>query len=183
VDGGCIALECLRRPGNLDGKSIVVYGASGSIGTAAVQLAKHFGAHVTAVCNGKNVELVRSLGADEVIDYGKSDFVERAKDVDIALETIGGDHAAQTVKALKPGGVLVSLLGVSDAVQADAKARGIRVERISVRPDREGLVELARLADAGKLKANVEKTFPLDQAGDAHSFLGTKPKGKVVLTV
>jgi NADPH:quinone reductase-like Zn-dependent oxidoreductase len=165
------------------GQRVLIHGAGGGVGHLAVQIAKARGATVIATASAGKVDFVRSLGADEVIDYGKSDFVERAKDVDVALETIGGDHAAQTVKALKPGGILVSLVGVNDAAQADAKARGIRVERISVRPDRKGLVELARLADAGKLKIIVEKTFPLDQAGAAHSFLATKPKGKVVLKI
>ena len=165
------------------GQRALIHGAGGGVGHLAVQIAKARGATVIATASAGKVDFVRSLGADEVIDYGKTDFLERAKDVDIALETVGGDHAAQTVKALKSGGVLVSLLGVSDDAQAEAKARGIRVERISVRPDREGLVELARLADNGKLKVHVEKTFPLDQAGAAHSFLGTKPMGKVVLTI
>jgi NADPH:quinone reductase-like Zn-dependent oxidoreductase len=166
------------------GQRVLIHGAGGGVGHLAVQIAKARGANVIATASAGKVDFVRSLGADEVIDYDKSDFVERAKDVDVALETVGGgDHAAQTVKALKSGGILVSLLGVSDAAQADAKSRGIRVERISVRPDHEGLVELARLADAGRLKVHVEKTFPLDQAGAAHSFLATKPKGKVVLTV
>jgi NADPH:quinone reductase-like Zn-dependent oxidoreductase len=165
------------------GQRVLIHGAGGGVGHLAVQIAKARGATVIATVSAGKVDFVRSLGADVVIDYAKSDFVERAKDVDVALETVGGDHAAQTVKALKPGGVRVSLLGVSDDAQPEAKARGTRVERISVRPDREGLVELARLADAGKLKVNVEKTFPLDQAGAAHSFLATKPKGKVVLTV
>src|SRR5262249_1579253 len=118
----------------------------------------------------------------EVIDYRKADFVGQVQDADVALETIGGDHALQTVKTLRPGGVLASLLNVSDAAQAEAKARGVKVERISVRPDHDGLVERARLAEAGKLKVHVEKTFPLDEAGAAHVFLATKPKGKVVLT-
>src|SRR5262249_10847631 len=83
-DGACIAMSCFRKAGGLDGKSVVVYGASGSVGTAAVQLAKHLGAvHVAAVCNTKNVDLVRSLGADEVVDYTQEDFAKRGETYDV----------------------------------------------------------------------------------------------------
>ncbi|MDW6022217.1 NADP-dependent oxidoreductase [Mesorhizobium sp. BAC0120] len=176
-------LSLVRTAAIGQGQRVLIHGAGGGVGHLAVQIAKARGATVIATASAGKVDFVRSLGADVVIDYAKSDFVERAKEADVALETVGGDHAAQTVKALKPGGVLVSLLGVTDAAQAEGKARDVRIERISVRPDREGLVELARFADAGKLRPNVERTFPLDQAGAAHSFLATRPKGKVVLTV
>ena len=85
-DGAIIALACLRKAGRLDGRRILVYGASGAIGTAAVQIAKHFGAHVTAVCNTKNVELVRSLGADEVVDYLQEDFTENGRTYDVVFD-------------------------------------------------------------------------------------------------
>ena len=107
VDGGCIALECLRRAGDLDGKRIVVYGASGSIGTAAVQLAKHFGAHVTAVCNGKNVEIVRSLGADEVIDHEREDFTRNGETYDVVFDAVGKHSFPRSRRSLKPGGTFV----------------------------------------------------------------------------
>jgi NADPH:quinone reductase-like Zn-dependent oxidoreductase len=181
---GLTAWQGLVRAAGLGaGQRVLIHGAAGGVGHLAVQIAKACGATVIATASSDKVAFVRSLGADEVIDYRKTDFVGKAKDVDVALETVGGDHAAETVKALRPGGVLVSLLGVNDAAAAAATTRGIRVERISVRPDRDGLVELARLADAGKLKVHVEKTFPLAEAGAAHAFLATKPKGKVVLTV
>ncbi|MBZ9777163.1 zinc-binding dehydrogenase [Mesorhizobium sp. CO1-1-8] len=96
---------------------------------------------------------------------------------------MGGDHAQRSLKVLKRGGALVSLLDVSNDTRAQASARDIRVERMSVVPDREGLLELARLIDANKLAVHVAKSFPLDQAGAAHAFLATKPIGKVALTV
>ncbi|TIU29818.1 MAG: NADP-dependent oxidoreductase, partial [Mesorhizobium sp.] len=129
------------------------------------------------------LDFVRSLGADEVIDYTKGDFVNEVRDVDLVLEPLGGDHAQHSLKVLKPGGVLVSLLNVSDAAKPEARAHNIRVERMSVVPDQAGLVELGRLVDAGKLAVHVAKTFPLAEAGAAHAFLGTRPVGKVVLTV
>jgi NADPH:quinone reductase-like Zn-dependent oxidoreductase len=165
------------------GQRVLIHAAGGGVGHLAVQIAKARGATVIATASAEKVDFVRSLGADEVIDYRKADFVEAAHDIDLALETVGGDHAVDTARTLKPGGILISLLNVSDAATREAKARGIRVERISVRPDRDGLFELSRLVEAGKLKVHVEKTFALDQAGAAHAFLASKPKGKVVLTI
>lgn len=173
----------VRAAGLAGGQRVLVHGAGGGVGHLAVQIAKARGAIVLATASTAKVDFVRSLGADEVIDYRKTDFLASARDVDVALETIGSDHAAETVKAVKPGGVLVSLLGISDAATAAAKERGVRVERILVHPDRDGLIELARLVDAGKLKVHVEKAFPLDQAAAAHSFQAGKPKGKIVLTM
>ena len=101
----------------------------------------------------------------------------------LVLETVGGDHAEDSLRVLRDGGVLVSLLNVHDTTKTNAKERNIRVERMSVVPDREGLVELAKLVDAKKLSPQVAKAFPLDQAGAAQAFLATRPIGKVVLTV
>lgn len=113
----------------------------------------------------------------------KRDFTAEVSDVDLVLEPMGGDHADQSLTVLKDGGALVSLLNIHDTTRAKAAARGIRVERMSVVPDREGLVELGKLVDAGKLAVHVAKAFPLEQAGAAHAFLATRPIGKVVLTV
>ncbi|MGO4839321.1 zinc-binding dehydrogenase, partial [Rhizobiaceae sp. 2RAB30] len=147
-----------------------------------VQIAKARGAIVAATASTDKVDFVRALGADEVIDYRKGNFVEFVRDIDHALETVGGDHAVDTLKVLRPGGTLISLLGVSEKAEAAAKERGVRIERISVRPDRDALLELAKLVEDGRLKVHVDRTFPLAQAGDAHKLLGTKPKGKIVLT-
>lgn len=176
-------LGLVRTAAVATGQRVLIHAAGGGVGHLAVQIAKARGATVIATASAGKVDFVRSLGADEVIDYRKTDFVKAVHDIDVALEAVGGDHAAETAKTVRQGGVLVSLLGVSEAAAAEAKARGIRVERISVRPDREGLIELSRLVEAGRLKVHVEKTFPLEEAGAAHAFLATKPKGKVVLTV
>ena len=106
-DGAIIALACLRKAGSLEGRSIVIYGASGAIGTAAVQLAKHFGAHVTAVCNTKNVELVRSLGADEVVDYLQEDFTKNGKTYDVIFDAVGKHSFRRCRRSLKPGGIYI----------------------------------------------------------------------------
>lgn len=173
----------IGRAGLRDGQRVLIHGAGGGVGHLAVQIAKARGATVIATASTDKLEFVRSLGADEVIDYRNTDFSTAVADVDVALDAIGGDHVAETVKVMKSGGVIVSLLNVSDAALSEAATRGIRIERISVRPDRDGLLELGRLADAGKLKVHVEKTFPLAEAGAAHALLARKPKGKVVLTI
>jgi NADPH:quinone reductase-like Zn-dependent oxidoreductase len=181
---GLTAWQGLVRHGGLkNGQRVLIHAAAGGVGHLAVQIAKAHGAHVIATASPEKLDFVRSLGADEVIDYTASDFVDKVSGVDLVLEPIGGDHAERSLKTLKPGGVLVSLLNVSENAKTQAKARDIRVERISVVPDKDGLLDLTRLIDAGKLAVHVAKTLPLEQAGAAHAFLATRPIGKVVLTV
>jgi NADPH:quinone reductase-like Zn-dependent oxidoreductase len=160
-----------------------IHAGAGGVGHLAVQIAKALGAYVIATASPEKLDFVRSLGADEVIDYTKGDFVDTTGGIDLVLETVGGDHAQHSLKVLKAGGVLVSLLNVSDTTKAEARTRDIRVERMSVVPDRAALLELGKLIDAKKLAAHVAKTFPLEQAGAAHALLATRPIGKVVLTV
>ncbi|TIS61975.1 MAG: NADP-dependent oxidoreductase [Mesorhizobium sp.] len=181
---GLTAWQGLVRHGRLQsGQRALIHAGAGGVGHLAVQIAKAGGAYVVATASPDKVDFVRSLGADEMIDYTRDDFTGKGGNVDLVLDAIGGDHADESLKALRDGGVLVSLLDVHDATRAKANARGIRVERISVVPDREGLVELAKLVDSKKLSPHVAKTFPLDQAGAAHAFLATRPIGKVALTV
>ncbi|HWK67327.1 MAG TPA: NADP-dependent oxidoreductase [Rhizobiaceae bacterium] len=180
---GLTAWQGLVDAGGLrTGQRVLVHGAGGGVGHLAVQIAKARGASVIATASEDKRDFVRNLGADEVIDYRKEDFTRRAQEIDIALETVGGDHANETVKTLRWGGVLVSLLAVNEAASAAARERRITVARVSVRPDRAALLELGRLVEAGKLKIHVERTFDLAEAAAAHVFLGTKPKGKIVLT-
>jgi NADPH:quinone reductase-like Zn-dependent oxidoreductase len=161
---------------------VLIHGAAGGVGHLAVQIAKARGAFVIATASESKVDFVRKLGADEVIDYRKEDFTRQAREIDIALETIGGGHVAETVKTLRWGGALISLLAVDEKAATAAHERRIKVERLSVRPDRVGLLELAGLVEAGKLKIHVERTFDLADAAAAHTFMATKPKGKIVLT-
>ncbi|SFO09588.1 NADPH:quinone reductase [Mesorhizobium sp. NFR06] len=178
------AWQGLVRHGGLQaGQRALIHAGAGGVGHLAVQIAKARGAYVVSTASPNKLGFVRSLGADEVIDYTKEDFAQTAGDFDLVLEPLGGDHAEDSLRVLRDGGVLVSLLDVRDTTKAHAKERNIRVERMSVVPDREGLVELARLVDAKKLSPHVAKAFPLDQAGAAHAFLATRPIGKVVLTV
>ncbi|WP_245479222.1 NADP-dependent oxidoreductase, partial [Mesorhizobium sp. M1A.F.Ca.IN.022.05.2.1] len=181
---GLTAWQGLVRHGGLQsGQRVLIHAGAGGVGHLAVQIAKARGAWVIATASPDKLEYVRSIGADEVVDYTNGDFTERVRDIDLVLDAMGGDHADRSLKVLREGGVLVSLLNVHDATRAKAGERNIRVERMSVVPDREGLVELARLVDARKLAVHVAKAFPLNQAGAAHAFLATRPIGKVVLTV
>ncbi|PWJ94167.1 NADPH:quinone reductase-like Zn-dependent oxidoreductase [Mesorhizobium loti] len=181
---GLTAWQGLVRHGGLkSGQRVLVHAGAGGVGHLAVQIAKARGAYVIATARPQKLDFVRKLGADEVIDYTKGDFTDQVRDIDLVLEPLGGEHAERSLKVLKRGGVLVSLLNVSDATRAQASAQGIRVERMSVVPDRKGLQELAQLIDAKKLAVHVAKSFPLDRAGAAHAFLATKPIGKVALTV
>jgi NADPH:quinone reductase-like Zn-dependent oxidoreductase len=180
---GLTAWQGLVRHGGLkSGQRVLVHAAAGGVGHLAVQIAKARGAYVVATASPNKLDFVRKLGADEVIDYTKSDFTGQISDIDLVLDPVGGDHADRSLKVIRNGGVLVSLLNLNDVTRAQASARDIRVERMSVVPDREGLVELARLIDQNKLTVHVAKSFPLEQAGAAHAYLATKPIGKVVLT-
>lgn len=165
------------------GQRVLVQAAAGGVGHLAVQIAKARGAYVVATASASKLDFVRSLGADEVIDYMATPFSEVVSDIDIVLEPIGGENAEQALEVLKDGGTLVSLLGISDKAKAEAGSRGIRHAHISVVPDRAGLVELAKLIDAGKLAVHVARTFPLEEAGAAHAFLATRPTGKVALKI
>ncbi|RJT39399.1 NADP-dependent oxidoreductase [Mesorhizobium waimense] len=181
---GLTAWQGLVRHGGLkQGQRVLVHAAAGGVGHLAVQIAKARGAYVIATASPEKLDFVRSLGADEVIDYTAGDFTSKVGDIDLVLDPIGGDHAQRSLKVLRDGGVLVSLLDVSDATKADAGARDIRVERMSVVPDRDGLAELGGLIDAKELAVHVAKALPLEEAGAAHAFLATRPIGKVVLTV
>lgn len=181
---GLTAWQGLVRHGGLkSGQRVLVHAGAGGVGHLAVQIAKARGAYVVTTASTQKLDFARSLGADEVLEYTKVDFTDQVRDIDLVLEPIGGEHAERSLKVLKRGGVLVSMLNVSDATRAQGSAQGIRVERMSVVPDREGLLELGQLIDANKLAVHVAKSFPLDQAGAAHAFLATKPIGKVVLAV
>lgn len=181
---GLTAWQGLVSVGGLEaGDRVLIHAAAGGVGHLAVQIAKALGAYVIATASTGKVDFVRSLGADEVIDYTTDDFVEKAGAVDLVLDPLAGAHAERSLRALKAGGTLIALLDPSKEAVAEARARDIRLERISVRPDRKGLDELARLAGQGRLKVHVAKSLPLEEAAAAHDFLATKPKGKVVLTL
>jgi len=186
-DGALLTLNVLRRAGQLEGKRIVVYGASGSIGTAGVQLAKHFGSHVTAVCNTKNVELVGSLGADEVIDYLHEDFTKNGETYDVILDAVGKHSFRRCKQSLKPGGVYLPTDGFWNlALWLLHKRVGDKkvVFELPPRMRKEDVLFLKGLIEAGEYRAVIDRTYPLEDVIEAHRYVETQQKvGNVVLIV
>jgi NADPH:quinone reductase-like Zn-dependent oxidoreductase len=188
-DGGIIALACLRKGDVRGERRIVVYGASGSIGTAAVQLAKHFGAHVTAVCNTKNLDLVRSLGADEVIDYFNEDFTKNGETYDVVFDAVGKHSFRRCRRSLAPGGVYLETdLGFMWHVPPLALAtRWVGSKKVTLplpKYIKENVVFLKELVEAGKYRAVIDRTYALEDVVEATRYVETGQKtGNVVLTV
>lgn len=186
--GAGTALRFLRAANIRPGQKVLIYGASGSVGTYAIQLAKHFGAEVTAVCSTSNIDMVKSLGADIVIDYTKQDFSADGPIYDVVLETVGKSSHAACVKALKNKGVLlkVSVTGFGAMFQATwTSATNSRKVVTDVGGESaEDLNFLKELMDSGELKAVIDRCYPLEQVAEGHAYVqkGHK-KGNVVVTV
>jgi len=169
------------------GQEILIYGASGSIGTAAVQLAKHFGARVTAVCNTKNVDLVRSLGADEVIDYLKDDFTKNGKLYDLIVDAVGKHSFSRCRGSLKAAGVYAPTDGLLNIIRASMTRRSTGKRVVFALPPhytKEAVLLIKGLMEAGTYRAVIDRTYPLDQVVEASRYVETQQKtGNVVLTV
>jgi NADPH:quinone reductase-like Zn-dependent oxidoreductase len=164
------------------GQSVLVHAAAGGVGTYAVQLAKGRGAHVIGTARAANEPFLRDLGADEVIDYTAVRFENRVKDVDIVLDSVGGDTLERSWGVLRKGGVLVT---IADSAPAEKAAKyGVRGVEFIVEPNRAQLIEIARLIEAGALRVIVEATFPLAEARAAFErSLSGHNRGKIVLRV
>lgn len=188
------------------GEKVFIPAGSGGIGTFAIQLAKHLGAKVATTTSTGNMDLVRSLGADEVIDYKKQAFEDLLSDFDAVLGTVKGDALHQSLRILKPGGKVVSLIGPPDAafargrgmnfvmvfalgmlsrkIMGAAKKRGIAYSFLFVHPDGRQLAEIGELLKAGVIRPVIDKTFPFDQAKEALAYLEKgRAKGKVVVCI
>ena len=186
-DGAILALNSIR-PGQLqEGRRILVYGASGSIGTAGVQLAKHFGAHVTAVCNTKNVELVKSLGADEVIDYLQEDFTKNGETYDVVFDAVGKHSFRGSKGSLETGGVYLPTDGFANiALSVWTKRIGDKkvVFDLPPRYRKQDVLLLKDLIEAGKYRAVIDRSYPMEEVVEATKYVETEQKtGNVVLTV
>lgn len=186
--GGTTALHFLRGPGKLArGERVLVNGASGCVGVAAVQLAKHFGAHVTAVCSGAKSELVRSLGADAVIDYGSVDFATSGERWDVILDTVGNAPFARTRNALNENGRLLLIAsGLPDLLKApfQSMTSGRKVAGGPAPERTEDLALLATLCEAGAVRPVIDSSYPFDRIVDAHARADANHKnGSVVVTM
>lgn len=162
--GAGTALRFLRKANIRAGQHVLVYGASGSVGTFAVQIARHFGAHVTGVCSARNRELVQSLGAEQVIDYTQQNFAQTGQTWDIIFDTVGRVSRAQAKASLKKGGVLLSTRGSAGKESAA------------------DLLFLKELLEAGAIKAVIDRRYPLEQIVEAHRYVeaGHKRGGVVI---
>jgi NADPH:quinone reductase-like Zn-dependent oxidoreductase len=188
-DGAILAMTCLTWANLRAGQRILIYGASGSIGTAGVQLAKHTGAHVTAVCNTENVEVVRSLGADEIIDYTVEDFAANGQTYDVVFDAVGKKSFGECKSSLTDGGSYVSTdLGpYSQNVPLMVWTRFVGSKKAMMpipRYTKDKVLRIKELVEAGAYRAVIDRSYPLEEAADATRYVETEQKtGNVVLVV
>jgi NADPH:quinone reductase-like Zn-dependent oxidoreductase len=191
-ESAVVALQGLRNLGKIQaGMDVLVVGASGGIGTYAVQIAKAFGAQVTAVCSGRNVELVRSIGADKVLDYTRENFLSGEKQYDIILATAGFYKLADYQKALKPSGTLVVTGGSMRQIFAAMIFGSLRTRdtqqtmtSLSMHPNADDLRQIKVWFDEGKIISVIDSVFPLNELGNAMEHYATRhARGKVVIKV
>ena len=166
------------------GQRVLIHAAAGGVGHLAVQIAKARGAYVIGTASAGHHDLVRGLGADEMIDYHATDFAEAVSDVDVVLDAVSGDYPARSLRTLRPGGVLVSILPFPPEVRTEAARLGIRAEIMLVEADHAGMTAIADLVTEGKLRPVIAGTFPLADAAKAHALGDTRHvAGKLVLTM
>ncbi len=167
-NGGLTALLILKKANIQNGQKVLIYGASGSVGTYAIQLAKSFGAHITGVCSTKNLDMVKSIGADTVIDYTQEDFTQNSETYDVIFDAVGKVNPAKSKTSLKSTGTYLNVLTTSDEIKFST----------------EDLIFLKELAEQGKIKSVIDRCYPFDQMVEAHRYVdkGHK-KGNVIITL
>ena len=185
--GGMTALHFIKKANIQSGQEVLINGASGAVGTAAIQLAKYYGAYVTGVCSTANLSLVKSLGADEIIDYTKEDFTKNGKTYDVIFDTVDKISFSNSLKSLNKKGILIlgasgiagMLLGLWTSITSSKKViTGIISQKT------EDMIFLKTLIEEGELKPVIDRTYSLDQMAEAHEYVqkGHK-KGNVAITV
>lgn len=185
--GGTTALEFLQLAKIQRGEKVLINGASGGVGTAAVQLAKHYGAEATGVCSAANADLVRSLGATHVIDYGKEDFTQNGETYDVIMDTVGTAPYSRCKKSLKKRGRLLLVMGglpdllripwvnLTSAKRIIGGPKGGRPEQLRF---------LAELAEAGEFRPFIDRRYPFDQIVEAHRYVDSgRKRGNVIITL
>ncbi|MFG3009491.1 NADP-dependent oxidoreductase [Streptomyces cinerochromogenes] len=165
------------------GQRVLIHAAAGGVGHVAVQIAKARGAYVIGTASEGKHDFLREIGVDEPVDYRSTDVTETVRDVDVVLDTLGGETSVRSLRVLRPGGVVVSILPVGDDdFYEEAERLGVRAVRMLVDADRSGMRAIAELAESGRLKATIAGTFPLADAAKAHELGDTgRTTGKLVL--
>jgi len=192
-NGALTALPFLRDKAKIQaGQTVLIYGASGSVGSAAVQLARYYGAQVTGVCSTGNLEWVKALGADHVIDHTREDFTQNGRTYDIIFETVGKRSFSECRGSLTDGGVYLTtvptpILMLQALWPARSRGKTAKFTAAGLRPARakiKDLVFLTGLIEVGKLKAVIDRCYPLEQIAEAHRYVGQgHKKGNVIITV
>lgn len=192
IEGGLTALHFLRNKGKIrSGQKVLIYAASGSVGTASIQIAKHFDTEVTGVCSNGNMKLVTSLGADHVIDYTKEDFTKNSETYDIIFDTLGKRSFLECKNSLEPNGIYLDAAGLSTiflmlwtSIFSSKKAiltTTYTRSKIKIKHD---LITLKELVEVGAIKPVIDKRYPLEQTADAHRYVETgRKKGNVVINI
>ena len=204
---GLTAWQALIEKGQLkNGQKVLIHAGSGGVGTFAIQLAKHVGATVATTTSARNIELVKRLGADIVIDYKKDDFSAMLKDYDVVLDTQGGKALEKSLRVLKPGGKLIGIAGPPDPdfaketgaswflktamrflsylIRKAAKRHHVSYSFVFMRPDGGQLSEIAKLIDAGAIRPVIDRVFPFESTQEALAYVETgRVKGKVVIKI
>jgi NADPH:quinone reductase-like Zn-dependent oxidoreductase len=192
-NGALTALPFLRDKGKIQGgQAVLIYGASGSVGTAAVQLARYYGAEVTGVCSTTNLEWVKSLGADQVIDYTQEDFTENGKTYDIIFDTVGKISFSECKESLKDDGIFLTtvptpVIMLQALLTAKSGGKKVKFMAAGLRPAKEKIKDLIFLTDLiemGKIKPVIDRSYPLEQIAEAHRYVATgHKKGNVTISV
>jgi len=182
-----VALQGLRDKGQIQpGQKVLINGASGGVGTFAVQIAKSFGADVTGVCSTRNLDLVRSIGADQVIDYTREDFTKSEQRYDLIFDNVANRSVSDYMRALRPTGVYVSCSFSAAALFLGPLISMIgskKVVQLSHSPDDKDLALIGELLEAGKVVSVIDRRYPLSEVAEAFRYMGEGPQGKVVITV